>query len=322
MSILIRKEGMLSTIQDRGRLGYRRFGINPNGAMDSEALRLINTLLDNDVDAPVIEMHFPAGVVEFEQDCIFALGGADFTPELNGQAISVWRKYSATLGDVLSFRKKLSGNRTYLSVKGGFSADNWLGSSSTNLRASIGGFHGRRLKTGDRIEFIYENGGGTNLSDSAIGQSLVRSSSRHSIVRVTAGPEFEALTALSQESLFDDKFRIQPNSDRMGFRLLGKALFRLSEEELLSSGVTFGTVQLLPAGQLIVLMADHQTTGGYPRILNVSAADLSILGQLAAGDEISFKLISLKESEELCLSFERNLALLRTGLRARRQGIM
>jgi antagonist of KipI len=322
MSIIIRKEGMLSTIQDRGRFGYRRFGINPNGAMDAAAVRLINTLLDNAEDRPVIEMHFPAGVIEFERDCAFALGGADFAAELNDKRIPVWKVCSAVGGDVLSFRKKVSGNRTYLSVKGGFLVDNWLGSASTNLRALVGGFHGRRLRTGDKVGFADENSGEISFLNSAIGQSLVSSLSNPSIIRVTAGPEFDALTALSQRSLFDGRFRIQPNSDRMGFRLSGKPLFRLSEEELLSSGVTFGTVQLLPDGQLIILMADHQTTGGYPRILNVSTVDLSVLGQLAAGDEISFKLISLKESEELCLSFERNLALLRVGLRARMQGIL
>src|SRR5262249_51892779 len=160
------------------------------------------------------------------------------------------------------------------------------------------------------------------LTGAAVGPSLRNSFLGPQTVSVTAGPEFEVLTALGQQSLFESRFRIGNNSDRMGFRLSGKPLFRLSDDELLSSCVTFGTVQLLPDGQLIILMADHQTTGGYPRILNVSAADLSLLGQLGCGDEISFRMISLRESEEAALDFEHDLCLLRFGISARTMRIL
>src|SRR5689334_20539589 len=153
MSILIRKEGMLSTIQDLGRIGYREFGVNVTGPMDSLAVRAINILLDNSENSPVIEMHFPADTIEFKSDTNFAIGGADFDPRLNKIAIDNARVCSALSGDVLSFHAKHSGNRAYLAVRGGFCADEWIGSQSTNLKARIGGWHGRRLRSGDRIGF-------------------------------------------------------------------------------------------------------------------------------------------------------------------------
>ncbi|HYJ89810.1 MAG TPA: hypothetical protein VEV84_00750, partial [Pyrinomonadaceae bacterium] len=136
MSLLVKKEGILSTIQDPGRIGYRRFGINPSGVMDQTSARLINYLLGNDANAPVIEVHYPVGLYEFEQECLFAIGGADFCPKLNGQAIRRHTIVSVSADDVLSFGSKVDGNRAYLAIRGGFRADCWLGSTSTNLRAS------------------------------------------------------------------------------------------------------------------------------------------------------------------------------------------
>src|ERR1041385_1412871 len=175
MSILIRKEGILSTIQDLGRFGYQHLGINPGGAMDHRSVILLNILLGNPESTAVIEIHFPAGVIEFERPCIFALGGADFAAELNGLPVSTLCLYSAEEGDVLSFQTKLNGNRTYLAVRGGFSVEDWLGSTSTNLRAGIGGLNGRPLKTGDRIEFASKHSNHAAPSGTAVGPSLRRS---------------------------------------------------------------------------------------------------------------------------------------------------
>src|SRR5262249_775442 len=138
-------------------------------------------------------------------------------------------------------------------------------------------------------------------------------------VRAIAGPELEMLTASSRKALFETKFKISRDSDRMGFRTSGQPLLRVSNEEILSSGTTFGTVQLLPDGQMIILAADHQTTGGYPRILTVAAIDQCLLAQLGAGDEIGFEPVTSEEAEELYLEFEKSLGFFRTGLRSRTQ---
>jgi antagonist of KipI len=313
MSVLISKEGFLTTLQDLGRLGFRRFGINPNGAMDKSAVRLINILLGNDENEAVLEMHFPAPEIVFEKEAIFALGGAEFGAKLDNENIENWRIYSAERGSVLKFTQKTFGNRAYLSVKNGFSAEKWLNSASTNLKAQIGGFHGRVLKKGDRIFF------NSNLSirnfkaDYRISRSLIPFYSKFPTVRIIENAEFDLLTALSQEVFLKEAFVILSDSDRMGFRLSGKPLFLLHEKELVSSAVNFGTIQLLPEGQLIVLMADHQTSGGYPRLATVIPTDIPLLAQLGTNDKVAFHLVSLETAEDLLWEYEKDLNLLRVG---------
>ena len=316
MSLLVTKEGMLTTVQDLGRMGYRTFGVNPGGVMDRTATRLLNQILENDPNAPVLELHFPAGEYLFEAETTFAVGGADFSPALSAVTIDSWTVYSASPGDVLKFPTKRSGSRSYLAVSGGFCVESWLRSCSTSLLTGKGGFHGRKLRTGDRISIAPF----TDSDDSAcktIGRSLIPPYSQSPALRVVAGPEYDLLTGISQHALFTKEFVVSRQSDRMGFRLQGPTLFRLNDSEILSSGTTFGTIQLLPDGQMIVLMADHQTTGGYPRIATIVSVDLPLIAQLGPGDEVLFELIDLEQAECLALNFERDLLFLKAGVRAR-----
>ena len=153
MSIAVQKSGILSTIQDTGRTGFRRFGINPNGAMDVSAARLINILLGNFETEAVLEMNFPAPVLKFEEPAVIAVGGADFGVKLDDESIENWRPYSVKANQTLSFPNKINGNCAYLAVKGGFVVKEWLNSASTNLTAGIGGFEGRSLQKNDRLVF-------------------------------------------------------------------------------------------------------------------------------------------------------------------------
>jgi len=317
MSLLVNKAGILDTIQDRGRFGYRRLGVNPNGPMDPIAVRLLNTLIGNHESSAVIEVHFPAGDFVFQRSTAFAVGGADFGPELSGLTISNWKIYNAAEGDVLKFRRKRSGNRAYIAVSGGFAGDDWLGSFSTNLVAKVGGFNGRRLQTGDRIEFASSKAAPPNTTGSTLFGPIVPTYSSSPPIRFTRGPEFDRLTALSQQAITAEPFRVTKNSDRMGFRLEGPPLHKLDADEMLSSGTTLGTMQLLPDGQIIVLMADHQTTGGYPRIGVIASVDIPSIAQLGPGDELTFDIIETNEAERMALRFERELGFLRTGIRVR-----
>ncbi|MCY7374498.1 MAG: biotin-dependent carboxyltransferase family protein [Pyrinomonadaceae bacterium] len=317
MNILLEKSGVLSTIQDLGRNGFRRFGINPNGAMDVSAARLINMLLGNSESEAVLEMHFPAPVLKFEKPAIIALGGADFGAMLDDKTIENWRPYFVEKNRVLSFPKKNFGNRAYLSLKGGFKIDCWLESASTNLTANIGGFEGRSLMKNDKLFFkqrTKDEGLRTNFK---ISKSIIPRYSSLPTVRVVAGAEYERLTAFSEQNFTKQNFTISRSSNRMGFRLDGEPLYLLDKIELVSSAVSFGTIQLLPDGQMIVLMADHQTSGGYPRIAHVVSADLPILAQLGGGDKVNFELISLEEAEELTLQFERDLSFLKVGVNSK-----
>jgi antagonist of KipI len=307
MSLLISKPGILTTVQDLGRNGFRRFGINQSGAMDRIAFRLINSLLGNDETEAVLEMHFPAPEILFEEPAVCALGGADFSAILNGEPVENWRLFLAPKGSLLKFGQRSSGNRAYLAVKGGFGVVPWLKSTSTNLPARIGGFDGRKLRPGDRIPFKRPITGRPPRFIQKISNSMIPFYSKFPTVRVVAGAEFDDLTAVSRRNFLNENFTISRNSDRMGFRLIGEPLHLIQNKELVSSAVSFGTIQRLPDGQLITLMADHQTSGGYPRLANIISTDLPLIAQLGANDQVAFHLISIGDAESLLIDFENNL---------------
>lgn len=311
MSLLITKTGILTTIQDLGRNGFARFGVNPNGAMDQTAARLINVLLTNDENDAVLEMHYPAPEIYFEKAAVFALGGADLGAEIDGKPLENWRIHFAEIGSVLKFTARNFGNRVYLAVRTGFKTKKILESASTNLMANFGGFDGRTLRKGDRIFFNGESQNAPKNFNFKISHSLIPFYSRFPTVRVISGAEFDDLTSLSKELFQEQTFRITRRSNRMGYRLDGEPLYLNAPRELVSSAVNFGTIQLLPDGKTILLMADHQTSGGYPRLANVIKLDLPLAAQLGANDKIGFHLVSLQEAEQLFLQFEKELTLLK-----------
>ena len=315
MSVLFLSKGILTTVQDLGRVGAARLGINPNGAMDKTAARSINILLGNGENEAVLEMHFPAPVLQFEESATISFGGGDFGAHLNENPIENWRRIKVEKGDVLEFRRRVFGARLYLSIRGGFQIPEWLGSRSTNLTAKIGGFEGRAIQKNDRLFFNQRTTSNEQRTNVKISPSLQPFYSRFPTVRVVAGAEWENLTLESRETFLSNSFSIRRESDRMGFRLSGDDLKLRERIELLSSAVSFGTIQLLPDGQLIILMADHQTTGGYPRVGNVAKVDLPLLAQLNPGDTVNFYLISIGEAENLLVQQEIELNYLRTAIR-------
>ena len=315
MSLFFQSNSLLTTVQDLGRNGYCAFGINPNGAMDKTALRLINILLGNNENEAALEIHFPAPKILFEKDAAIALGGADFGAKIDDKTIENWQIVQVLKGQTLSFSHKNRGNRLYLSVKGGFEIKDWLASKSTNLKAKYGGFEGRKLEKDDHISFKVQSSKFKIQNSLKISSHFVSNYLHFNRIRVIAGPEFDLLTPLSSEILLKERFVISQNSDRMGFRLNGEPLHLLHEKELVSSAVTFGTMQLLPNGQMIILMADHQTTGGYPRIGNIISVDLPILAQLGANEKVSFEMISLEAAENLAIKFEQDLNWLKCGIK-------
>jgi antagonist of KipI len=316
MSITLLSKGILTTVQDLGRFGARRYGINPGGAMDTRAVRLINILLGNDQNEAVLEMHYPAPQITFDHDTIFALGGAEFAARLDGERVENWRPYFAAAGAVLSFHDKQMGTRCYLGIRGGFAIENWLGSAATNLKAQSGGFEGRALQKGDRLK---GKGEGRSISNSKfrfyISPNLVPYYNSFPTVRVIPGAEYYLLDEAAKAEFVGQNFSIGLQSDRMGFRLEGVPLKLETPHEFISSAVGFGTIQLLPDGQLIVLMADHQTTGGYPRLAHVITEDLPLVGQLGARDGVGFHVVDLAEAENALLESENELHLLRVALK-------
>lgn len=314
MSVLIVKSGIHSTVQDLGRYGMRRYGINPCGVMDVAAARILNIILGNDENSPVIETYFPAAEFVFEDDVLFAIGGADMDATLDGTPVSIFRHYLAQKGSVLCFNKPGAGRVAYLAVRGGLDVKKHFGSSSTCLAAGFGGLDGRKLAAGDRIQFSSDARDAAIKKFAGVAAGLYSIDDQVAELRFIPGPEFDSLTALGEMTLLSSIFTVTKDSDRMGTRTDGPSVFLLERSELASSGVTFGTIQLLPSGQMIILMADHQTTGGYPRIGTIITPDLPRLAQMVAGRTFTLKPVSVAAAEAANLKFQRDLDLLRLGV--------
>jgi len=315
MSLKILKAGMLDSIQDSGRLGYQQFGINPGGAMDKYAVAIANILVGNNTDEAVIEMHFPAPAIFFEEPTMIALSGADFSANINGTPIPLNHAVIINKNTTLQFLTPKNKSRCYLAVKDGVKISKWLNSYSTNLVAEAGGFSGRKLLKDDILELnsstnIYK------LQDNDDFKILPWSANEDFGIQykeeflVMPGSEWDWLDKASQEKFLKNPFFISHNSDRMGYRLASEPLHSATKTELVSSAVNFGTIQLLLGGQLIVLMSDHQTTGGYPRIANVITAHLPKLAQLKTGDAVQFKLVDIATAELLFLAQQKHLQIL------------
>jgi len=294
MGIKVIKGGMLTTVQDLGRTGYRKDGIIVSGAMDTLALEIGNLLLGNQVAEAGLECTLLGPKLLFEKDQLVAVTGGNLSPAVDGRPVKMWRPLFIPKGATLSFGGALKGCRSYVTVFGGFNLPEVLGSYATYLKAGFGGYRGRALKNEDELSFkkIYKHTGDTfNWS---VDLKLYPDLDDREI-RVMKGPEFDLFTSQSTSGLFNGDYMISKAADRMGYRLEGPSLAVRKPEEMLSSAVTFGTVQVTPDGGAILLMADHQTTGGYPRILQVITADLTKLAQMQSGQQVRFKLVTLEE---------------------------
>lgn len=311
MSLLVLQSGILDTVQDTGRYGYARWGINPGGAMDRYAAQVANFLVGNSPDEAVVEIHFPAFQVVFHQDTLMSITGGDFEPSVDSIPLPLWKPVMVKKDAVLSFQRKRQGYRCYLAVHGGFDIPKWLGSTSTNVKIRTGGFEGRSLKKGDVLSFrpgrydqsFPENG--LRVLPWSVNPSEVYA--ERDCISFTKGNEWSWLTAESKTKITDEYLTVHPTSDRMAcyFQPLGLTLQR--KRELLSSAVTFGTMQLLPNGELVILMADHQTTGGYPCIGHVASAHLPKLSQCAPLEKIRLKPISTEAAEKMLISLREGL---------------
>ena len=329
MSLLILRPGLLTTVQDLGRFGYQQDGIIVSGAMDAVALRVANLLVGNDEQAAGLEITLLGPKIHFEADHLIALTGANLSPTIDGQPVGMHRPVGIRAGATLAFGAPVAGSRAYLAVAGGVAVPLVLGSRATYLRAELGGLHGRALRADDQLP-IGEPSAASQLLRQLIpefqpeetwtsarwtpGPDLCPTPRASPVIRALPGPEYGQFSLESQRAFWQQPFTVTTAADRMGYRLQGPNLERLTDSELLSSAVTFGTVQVPADGQVIVLLADHQTTGGYPRIAQVISADFSALAQLRPGHNFRFAEVSLVEAQALYLAQERRLRALRRGI--------
>jgi antagonist of KipI len=317
MAFSIIKPGLLDTIQDMGRIGFGNWGVSPGGAMDSYAAQVANLLVGNDKGEAVIEIHFPGPQILFEQNTLIAITGADFSPRINDQPIPRWQPVVVRKNTVLHFPSLVQGSRCYLSVHGGYCLKKWLNSYSTHLKAGAGGWGGMPLKKGDELPFnentIYFAGLLKEESNIEVLPWRVNTDKIYQYpheIGFIPGHEWTLLSAACREAFLENCYLVHPSSDRMGYQLKGNPLALEQPIELVSSAVSFGTVQLLPDGQPIVLMADHQTTGGYPRIAHVVTGHLPKLAQLRPSDSIQFQLMDMSTAEQLLVARQKELHIL------------
>jgi antagonist of KipI len=309
MTVTVLRPGLLMTVQDPGRHGHQHVGLCPGGAMDVVSLTIANALVGNARDAAAIEITVLGPDLEFERDTLVALAGGDFEA-----TIPVNRPVLLAAGTRLSITRALRGARAYLAVAGGIDVAPVLGSRSTYIPGRFGGFEGRVLKRGDRLPLVADC---AELSRSRF--AALKHKRDHSVrwsvppptvpdrepivLHAVEGEHFAHFDATMQRTFFDTVWKIGPESNRMGFRLLGATLQRMnsgaSSEEILSGPTTLGSVQVPANGVPIALMADHQTTGGYPRIAEVASADVPRLAQLGPSGTLHFARCGLDMAAEL-----------------------
>lgn len=274
------RPGIQTTVQDLGRHGNRHLGVAQCGALDAPALWLANRLVNNPAGLAGLEMIGGPIEIRFLRRTWFALTGADFAATLDGKAVDSGWRCLATAGQVLKLRGPKSGVRAYLAIDGGIDVPEILGGRATDIQAKFGGFQGRALKAGDQLPL-----GAAHECGRKIGTWQSQWSPK---VRVLRGPEFEQFSDDARETFFSQPWTVSMQSNRMACRMEGPVLLREPADELRSHGLLPGVIQVPPNGQPIVLLADSQTTGGYPRIAVVVEADLWKFAQAPAGSSIQF----------------------------------
>ncbi len=314
MTVRVVRSGLLTTVQDLGRSGLQHLGIVPCGAMDPVAHRLANALVGNSATAATLECTVLGPELVFSRDSLVALYGATFEARIGGVPFPKNRPVLVSAGSVLATGTAVRGARAYLAIAGGFTVPQALGSRSTYVPAGFGGLSGRALKAGDvipcapdvrelseaRFKRIARNG-----SQSLTGFRTVRWSAAELTlpyegslaVRALEGRHYGQFDAASHAAFFGEAWRVSPDSNRMGYRLTGPRLTRTRAVEILSEPTCLGTVQVPNDGTPIALMADHQTTGGYPKIAEIAGVDIPGLAQLAPGGRLRFVRCTLEEAQ-------------------------
>jgi antagonist of KipI len=296
------RPGLLTTVQDAGRRGWMRYGVPPSGPMDAAAFAVANRLAGNPPDAAGLEITLTGPVIRFHRATMVAVCGAAFDLWVDTLPVPTWHAVFVRAGSHLRFGSRHQGARAYLAVAGGITPPTFLGSRSTYLKGAFGGLEGRTLRRGDRLPV------GTHaLTDLAAYAGRAWPSehrpayTRSPILRLV--PQFQGLPPAALDRLCAHRFAVTPASDRMGARLAGPALPQREGGPTISDGVVTGSIQVPPDGQPIVMMADHQTTGGYPKIGTVVQADIPLLAQCVPGDRVRFRAVTRPEAQTLYRSW-------------------
>lgn len=293
---ILEANGLL-TLQDPGRFGWQKFGVPVSGPMDWFAFRAAHALAGNDPAAAALEIGFGEAALRAHRDCVIAATGAGFDVSTGVWTFPLWNSFYVRSGWIVQVRKQGEGNWAYLAAAGGFEAEPMLGSRSVNLRAGLG----RRLGAGDMLKIGKPSRSLDDLAARTLAKEKRLAYSRTATIEVTQGLQADWFTQQGLDTFFGCEYVVSESSDRMGYRLTGPRVAHSHGADLLSEGMTPGSVQIPPSGQPIVMMADCPTTGGYPKIANVVRADLPVLAQLPPrSGRIRFRLTTVEEAQARC----------------------
>lgn len=304
-ALVIVKPGMLTTIQDRGRWGYQAEGVPVAGPMDLTAHRAANALVGNDPGAAALEVTLLGPELAFEDERGVAITGAEFDVLVNGRAVAHNRGFVVPRGGVVRFGRRVRGSRAYVAVAGGIDVPPTLGSRATHLISAMGGLDGRPLAAGQRLPLGVPRR--RTPIDADATTHLPPLPGRHATIRVLLGPQDDYFSPAAVEALQSSPYTISNKSDRMGFRLDGPVLLHARGADIISDATPLGVLQVPASGQPILLMADRQTAGGYPKIATAITADMATAGQLGPGDTISFRVCPAREALAALIAQERAL---------------
>jgi len=292
--------GLLTTVQDAGRRGWARYGVPPSGPLDEAAFSAANALVGNSPGAAALEITLTGPTLRVGRECLIAVCGADFEVSVGALPVPTWHAVYVRAGRIITFGTRLSGVRAYLAISGGIALPPFLGSQATYLPGGFGGLDGRALRAGDRLPL-----GTSPMPNPAQYAGRVWPVDRrppytpHPRLRVVLGPQDDYFTAGGLATFLNSAYQLTPDADRMGARLQGPPIAHRGATGIVSDGVVTGSVQVPPDGQPIVMLADHQTTGGYPKIATIIQADLPLLAQSLPGDRVSFAAVTLAEAQRM-----------------------
>ena len=303
--------GPCTTVQDRGRYGYQRYGMPVAGAMDDFSYKMANLLVGNEAGAAVLEYTFQGPAIKFFDGAIIAVTGARAPVYLNGCLLPDWQSFFVPGGSVLSFARVEQGARSYIAFQGGLQVEEKLKSRSTYLRGEFGGYQGRKLKKDDCLEF-YGQPQKTDYTCRYLPEKFIPDYPSEVEVRIILGPQVEYFSEEGAENFLKCRYKVTEQADRMGYRLEGPEIKHKDGADIISDGVAAGSIQVPGHQQPIILLADCQTTGGYPKIATVISVDLAKIAQLKPGDIISFREIELAEAHRLLEEREKLFQQIRT----------
>lgn len=319
-SLKVNNPGLLTTIQDIGRIGYGQYGIPTAGVMDNLSLQLANILVGNNSYEAALEITLIGPKIEFQSNLIIAITGGDITAKINEKEIEMYKTIYVNNGDILSFGKLVNGCRAYLAVSGGFDIESVMGSKSTYLRGALGGHKGRKLRMGDIISVNKEKSH-KYIGVRRIPKDIIPVFSNQYVARVIMGPENDRFTDEGISIFLSSEYTLTNQCDRMGYRLSGAKIEHKSGADIISGGITFGAIQVPGHGEPIIMMADRQTSGGYTKIANVISVDLPYMAQLKAGDRVKFENIDINEAQKLIKEREKRLIEIRKVFEEKNSGV-